>query len=111
VKMQLTDEAWHVVKGTPKVTGFVGGSKVPPSISEDEVRKITHQIEEGTLKPKTKVEFEKGESVKVTTGPFANFSGVVDTVNGEKGKLRVLVSIFGRSTPIEIDFTEVEKIT
>jgi transcriptional antiterminator NusG len=111
VKMELTDEAWHVVKSTPKITGFVGGSKRPPIIPEAEVKRITNQIEDGTLKPKPRIEFEKGESVRVTTGPFVQFTGIVDNVNGDKCKLRVLVSIFGRSTPIELDFTEVEKTT
>lgn len=109
IKMELNEATWHLVKGTPKVTGFVGGSLHPPSVPEEEVKRITSQIEEGTLKPKPKFEFDKGEAVRVTGGPFATFTGVVDTVNEEKGKLRVLVSIFGRSTPIELDFTEVEK--
>lgn len=109
VKMELNDTTWYVVKGTPKVTGFVGGSRNPPAVPEGEVARITHQIAEGTLKPKSKVEFEQGENVRVVSGPFASFTGVVDIVNEDKGKLRVLVSIFGRSTPIELDFTEVEK--
>ena len=111
VKMELNDTSWHIVKGTPKVTGFVGGSLKPPMVPEEEVRRITSQIEEGTLKPKTKVEFEKGDNVRVVSGPFASFTGTVDMANEEKGKLKVLVSIFGRSTPIELDFTEVEKAT
>ncbi|OGQ21692.1 MAG: transcription termination/antitermination factor NusG [Deltaproteobacteria bacterium RIFCSPLOWO2_02_FULL_44_10] len=110
IRMELNDITWHVVKGTPKVTGFVGGSKRPPIVPEEEVKRITNQIQEGTLKPKTKIEFEKGENVRVTGGPFATFTGMVDMVNEDKGKLRVLVSIFGRSTPIELDFTEVEKV-
>lgn len=109
VKMELNDATWHIVKGTPKVTGFVGGSMNPPTVPEEEVARITHQIEEGTLKPKPKVEFEKGENVRVTSGPFSTFTGIVDEVNESKGKLRVLVSIFGRSTPIELDFMQVEK--
>lgn len=110
VKMELNEKTWHIVKGTPKITGFVGGSMNPPIVPEEEVMRITKQIEEGTLKPKPKVQFEKGEDVRVINGPFATFSGVVDEVNGDKGKLRVLVSIFGRSTPIELDFTQVEKV-
>jgi transcriptional antiterminator NusG len=110
VKMELNEKTWHLVKGTPKVTGFVGGSLNPPVVPEEEVRRITSQIEEGTLNPKPKVLFEKGEDVKVTSGPFATFSGIVEEVNEEKGKLRVLVSIFGRSTPIELEFTQVEKV-
>ena len=82
----------------------------PPIVPEEEVKRITKQIEEGTLKPKPKVLFEKGEDIKVVNGPFATFSGVVEEVNPEKGKLRVMVSIFGRSTPIELDFTQVEKV-
>lgn len=109
VKMELTDKTWHLVKGTAKITGFVGGSTNPPIIPEEEVKRITRQIEEGTLKPKLKIEFEKGESVKVTSGPFSTFTGIVDEVNLDKGKLKVLVSIFGRATPIELDFSQVEK--
>lgn len=111
VNMDLNESTWHIVKGTPKITGFVGGSTTPPMVPEEEVRRITHQIEEGTLQPKARVEFEKGETVRVTSGPFSNFSGMVDDVNEAKGKLRVMVSIFGRSTPIELDFTQVEKVT
>ena len=109
VRMELNETTWHIVKGTPKVTGFVGGSMNPPIVPDDEVQRITSQIEEGTLKPKPKVEFEKGESVRVISGPFSTFTGIVDEVNEGKGKLRVMVSIFGRSTPIELDFTQVEK--
>lgn len=110
VKMELNEKTWHMVKGTSKITGFVGGSMNPPIVPEEEVKRITRQIEEGTLKPKPKVMFEKGEDVRVVSGPFATFSGVVDEVNSDKGKLRVLVSIFGRSTPIELDFMQVEKV-
>lgn len=110
VKMELNEKTWHLVKGTPKITGFVGGSMNPPIVPEEEVKRITKQIEEGTLKPKPKVQFEKGEDVKVVNGPFATFSGIVEDVNEEKGRLRVLVSIFGRSTPIELEFTQVEKV-
>jgi transcriptional antiterminator NusG len=110
VKMELNERTWHLVKGTPKITGFVGGSMNPPIVPEEEVKRITIQIEEGTLKPKPKVQFEKGEDVKVINGPFATFTGIVEDVNEEKGKLRVLFSIFGRSTPIELEFTQVEKV-
>lgn len=109
VKMELNDTTWHIVKGTPKVTGFVGGSKNPPFVPEEEVLRITSQIEEGTLKPKQKIAFEKGETIRVVSGPFSTFAGIVDEVNEGKGKLKVLVSIFGRSTPIELDFAQVEK--
>lgn len=111
VRMELNDKTWHLVKGTPKVTGFVGGSSKPPIVPDEEVERITHQIEEGSLRPKARVEFEKGENVKVVSGPFQSFVGIVDDVNAEKGKLKVMVSIFGRSTPIELDFIQVEKIT
>lgn len=109
VKMDLSEETWLLVKSTPKITGFVGKGMTPPIVPEAEVRRITSQIEEGTLRPKPKILFEKGESVKVTTGPFATFTGTVDTVNPEKCKLSVMVSIFGRATPIELEFTQVEK--
>lgn len=109
VKMKLSDEAWLLVKGTPKVTGFVGSGKNPPSIPEDEVKKITQQIDEGQLKPKLQVIFEKGDSVRVIDGPFNTFNGTVEEVNPEKGRLKVLVSIFGRATPVELEFSQVEK--
>jgi transcriptional antiterminator NusG len=109
VNMELTDDTWHVIKSTPKVTGFVGGATNPPPISEDEVRGIARQMEEGAVKPKPKVLFETGESVKVIDGPFQDFSGVVEDVRPDKGKLRVLISIFGRATPVELDFVQVEK--
>jgi transcriptional antiterminator NusG len=109
VNMELNDDTWHVVKSTPKVTGFVGGAVNPPAISEEEVRGITQQMEEGAVKPKPKVLFETGESVKVIDGPFQDFSGVVEDVRPDKGKLRVLISIFGRATPVELDFVQVEK--
>jgi len=111
VRMDMNDKTWHLVKNTPKVTGFVGGGKPGdvPSIPDEEVESITKRITEGSLRPKPKVQFEKGENVRVTDGPFANFNGVVEEVNPEKGKLRVLVSIFGRATPVELEFVQVEK--
>ncbi|MBZ0272011.1 transcription termination/antitermination protein NusG [bacterium] len=109
VKMILTDETWHIVKSTPKVTGFVGGTSRPTAIPEAEVERITQKITEGTLRPKPKIEFEKGETVRVTAGPFANFTGVVEEIRPDKSKLRVMVSIFGRATPVELDFYQVEK--
>ncbi len=109
VKMELNEQTWHLVKDTPKITGFVGSGMNPPIVPEGEVRRITQQIEEGTLRPKPKILFEKGETVRVTSGPFSTFTGLVDDVNAEKGKLRVMVSIFGRATPIELEFTQVEK--
>jgi len=110
VEMNLTDEVWHIVKNTPKITGFIGGTgKRPAAVPEKEVRRLTKQISDGTLRPKMKTTFDKGESVRVIEGPFQNFNGVVDEVKPDKGKLRVLVSIFGRSTPVELDFIQVEK--
>lgn len=110
VNMELTDDTWHIIKDVPKITGFVGGTKSPPAISEDEVKKITRQMEEGAVRPKPKVLFERGENIRVTDGPFTNFAGIVEEVKPEKGKLRVLVSIFGRQTPVELDFVQVEKV-
>lgn len=109
VKMVLNENTWHLVKSTPKITGFVGNAVNPPAVPEEEVLRITNQMTEGTLKPRPKVQFEEGESVRVIDGPFVNFNGVVEEVKPDKGKLRVLVSIFGRSTPVELDFVQVEK--
>ncbi len=109
VRMNLTDNTWHILKNTPKVTGFVGNATKPPAVPEEEVAKITTQMQEGSLKPRPKVSFQEGENVRVIDGPFNNFNGLVENVNEEKGKLRVLVSIFGRSTPVELDFVQVEK--
>jgi transcriptional antiterminator NusG len=108
VNMDLNDETWHVVKETSKVTGFVGGNN-PVAIPDEEVMKITRRIEEGAEKPRPKVLFEVGETVRVVDGPFLNFSGVVEDVKPDKGKLRVMVSIFGRATPVELEFMQVEK--
>lgn len=109
VQMELNDTTWHLVKSTPKVTGFVGNATKPPPISEAEVGRLTQQITEGIAKPTPKVEFEVGDSVRVIDGPFANFNGAIEEVKPEKQKVRVLVSIFGRSTPVELDFMQVEK--
>ena len=109
VRMELTDETWHVVRGTPKVTGFVGGDKNPPPISDEEVARMTQQMREGAEKPKPKILFEEGENVRVVDGPFANFSGFIDEVMSEKEKLRVMVHVFGRATPVVLDYTNVEK--
>jgi transcriptional antiterminator NusG len=109
-QMDMTDETWHLVKSTPKVTGFVGGSgNKPTPISDREVAAILQQIQEGVEKPKPKVLFEVGESVRVTEGPFNDFHGTVEEVNYDKNKLRVSVLIFGRATPVELDFGQVEK--
>ena len=109
VNMELNDETWHVIRNTPKITGFVGHATAPPEVPESEVREITEQMHEGALKPKPKVLFEVGESVKVIDGPFQDFNGTVEEVRPEKGKVRVLISIFGRATPVELDFIQVEK--
>jgi transcription termination/antitermination protein NusG len=110
VEMEMTDETWHLVKNTPKVTGFVGGTATKPTpISEKEVQNILHQIQEGVEKPRPKVLFEVGEAVRVKEGPFADFHGNVEDVNYDKSKLRVSVTIFGRSTPVELEFSQVEK--
>jgi transcription termination/antitermination protein NusG len=110
VEMEMTDDTWHLIKNTAKVTGFVGGTATRPTpISEKEVQNILHQIQEGAEKPKPKVLFEVGEAVRVKEGPFTDFHGTVEDVNYDKNKLRVSVSIFGRSTPVELDFGQVEK--
>ena len=109
VRMELNDETWHVVRGTPKITGFVGGDKTPPPISDEEVARMTEQIKEGATKPRPKILFDEGENVRVIDGPFANFSGYVDEVMTEKEKVRVMVHVFGRATPVVLDYTNVEK--
>ena len=110
VEMVMDDDTWHLVKHTNKVTGFVGGGKTRPSpISEAEVLKIVSQMQEGTEKPRHKVEFVVGEFVRVKEGPFADFNGSIEEVNYEKSKVRVAVTIFGRSTPVELEFSQVEK--
>lgn len=110
VQMDMSDETWHLVKNTPKVTGFIGGTATKPTpISDKEVANILHQIQEGVEKPKPKTLFEVGEAVRVTEGPFTDFHGTVEDVNYDKSKLRVSVLIFGRATPVELDFGQVEK--
>ena len=110
VQMEMNDDSWHLVKSTPKVTGFVGGTANKPApISEREVQSILQQMQEGVEKPKPKVLFEAGEMVRVIDGPFNEFNGTVEEVNYEKSKLRVSVTIFGRATPVELDFSQVEK--
>lgn len=110
VKMILNDETWHIVKNTPKITGFVGDKVKPVPVPEGDVQKMTNRIAEGQVKPRPRISFAEGENVRVIDGPFANFNGVVEDVNPDKGKVKVLVSIFGRSTPVELDFIQVEKI-
>ena len=110
VQMDMTDETWHLVKSTPKVTGFVGGTANKPTpITQKEVDAILRQVQEGVEKPRPKFSFMAGEQVRVIDGPFADFHGNVEDVNYEKSKLRVSVTIFGRSTPVELDFSQVEK--
>ena len=110
VQMEMTDETWHLVKSTPKVTGFIGGSAMRPTpVPDREVESIMNQVKEGVEKPKPKVLFEVGENVRVTEGPFTDFNGNVEDVNYDKSKLRVSVLIFGRATPVELDFGQVEK--
>ena len=110
VEMEMDDESWHLVKSTPKVTGFVGGTSTKPTpITEKEVAKIMQQIQEGVEKPRPKVLFETGELVRIKDGPFTDFNGNVEEVNYEKSRLRVSVTIFGRATPVELEFSQVEK--
>ena len=111
VEMEMADDSWHLVKHTNKVTGFVGGAKNRPSpISDAEVMKIVNQMQEGVEKPRPKVQWEVGELVRVKDGPFTDFNGAVENVNYDKSKVRVSVTIFGRSTPVELDFSQVEKV-
>ena len=118
VQMDLTgfrtggegDHVWHVVKSTPRVTGFVGTANDPTPLSQDEVNQIVYRVAEGKEKPKLKVKFEKNESVRISEGPFASFTGIVDEVNEDRETLKVMVTIFGRSTPVELGFAQVEKV-
>ncbi len=109
VNMVLNDETWHIVRSTPKVTGFLGEGKNPVPIPDERVREILQQISEGKMRPKPKISFDKGDSIRIIDGPFVNFNGIVDEVKPEKGRVKVLVSIFGRSTPIELEFFQVTK--
>jgi transcriptional antiterminator NusG len=110
VQMEMDDETWHIVNDTAKVTGFLGGRETPTPITEEEANQILHRMEAGKDKPKPKFYFETGDDVRVIDGPFTNFNGTVDEVNPEKGKIKVMVSIFGRSTPVELDFVQVTKM-
>jgi len=110
VEMDMDDQVWHVVKATPRVTGFVGTGQQPTPMSEEEVNSIVFRIDRGKDKPKFKVKFEKNEAVRITEGPFATFTGVVDEVNEDRETLKVMVTIFGRSTPVELEFGQVEKV-
>jgi transcriptional antiterminator NusG len=110
VEMEMDDELWHAVKSTPRVTGFVGGGTKPVPLTADEVNSVLYRQQTSKERPRPKMSFEKGEMVKITDGPFTNFSGKVDEVNQERDTLRVMVTIFGRSTPVELEFLQVEKI-
>ena len=110
VKMDLTDEVYHLIKNTPKVTGFLGTDKKPMPISEVEANRILHQVQEGIERPKPSVSFEVGEQVRVSDGPFASFNGVVEEVDEGRSRVKVAVSIFGRATPVELEFGQVEKL-
>jgi transcriptional antiterminator NusG len=109
VEMEMSDEAWHVVKNTPKVTGFVGTGRNPTPLTQSEVDQIVEQVVTAKEKPKPKYVFEKGEMVKIVDGPFNNFTGVVDDINVDRGTLKVMVTIFGRQTPVELEFLQVQK--
>ena len=110
VEMEMNDELWHAVKNTPRVTGFVGGGNAPVPLSADEVNQILYRQASSAERPRPKMTFEKNDSVRIVDGPFANFSGKVDEVNTERGTLRVMVTIFGRATPVELEFLQVEKV-
>ncbi len=110
VEMDMDDNVWHVVKGTPRVTGFVGTGQQPTPLSDEVVQQIVYRVADSKEKPKLKVKFEKNESVRISEGPFASFTGVVDEVNEDRETLKVMVTIFGRSTPVELGFGQVEKV-
>ena len=110
IKMELDNETWHIVNDTAKVSGFLGGREKPTPVSDEEAQKILNRMEAGKLKPQPKYFFEPGDEVRVIDGPFTSFTGTVEEVNPEKGKIRVFVSIFGRSTPVELDFVQVTKL-
>lgn len=110
VEMDLNDDVWHIIKSTPRVTGFLGTGQHPSPLTEDEVNQIVYRIDTGKDKPKLKVKFQKNEQVRITEGPFATFTGVVDDVNEDKSEVTVMVTIFGRSTPVKLEFGQVDKI-
>ncbi|MFO1183859.1 MAG: transcription termination/antitermination protein NusG [Bauldia sp.] len=110
VKMAMTDDAYHLIKNTPKVTGFLGSDNKPAPISEAEAKRIMHQVQEGVERPKPSISFEIGEQVRVADGPFASFNGLVEEVDDVRARLKVAVSIFGRATPVELEYGQVEKL-
>jgi len=110
VEMELTDETWHLVRSTPKVTGFVGSGAKPVSLSQEEVQEILRQMEVGAEKPKPKSIFQRGDKIRVIEGPFVNFTGTIEEVNIERGKIKVMVAIFGRLTPVELEYYQVERL-
>jgi transcription termination/antitermination protein NusG len=110
VEMELTDETWQLIKNTPKVTGFLGGGDKPAPLSVEEVETLLKQLDAGTATPREKAQFQKGDSVRIIDGPFLGFNGVVDEVNPDQGKMKVLVSIFGRATPVELSFLQAERL-
>jgi transcriptional antiterminator NusG len=110
IEMDMDDEVWHMVKSTPRVTGFVGTGQQPTPLSDEEVQQIVYRVADSKEKPKLKIKFEKNETVRITEGPFATFTGVVDEVNEDRETLKVMVTIFGRSTPVELEFGQVEKV-
>ena len=109
VEMEMDNETWHLVRSTPRVTGFVGSGQMPSPLTHDEVDRIVHRVEVAAEHPKPKLRFEKGEAVKINEGPFKDFTGLVDEINDDRSTLRVMVTIFGRATPVELDFYQVDK--
>lgn len=109
VEMEMNDDTWHLVRSTPRVTGFVGSGLMPPPLTAEEVDRIVHRVEVAAEHPKPRLKFERGESVKINEGPFKDFTGVVDEINEDRSTLRVMVTIFGRGTPVELDFYQVDK--
>lgn len=110
VEMEMNDDTWHLVRSTPRVTGFVGSGQRPSPLTADEVDRIVHKVEVAAENPKPRLEFERGETIKITDGPFKDFTGAVEEINSDRSTLRVMVTIFGRATPVELDFYQVEKV-